>query len=91
MVEERETLDEACARVCAERDKLASALHQRRIHPDYEYITTTGPRKAWYDAPDLTKEGWGINTDLGHDGWERFDYHEEQYWRRKRLTIVEEE
>lgn len=53
----------------------------------YEYATTTGPRKAW-DNPDQPPEGegWELDPDRGHPGesWERFDYHEERYWRRLR-------
>lgn len=64
-------------------------LHARRAHPDWEYATTEGPRKQWDDAgtppaddngdPDPT---WELNTDAGRDGWDRFDYTEECYWRR---------
>ncbi len=46
----------------------------------YEYRTTSGPRKSWDGEPDLTKEGWEPIS--GADSWERFDYHEERYWRR---------
>ncbi|MFE9738854.1 hypothetical protein [Streptomyces sp. NPDC006477] len=66
-----------------------SELHARQAHPDWEYATTEGPRKHWDDAntppygddgePDAT---WQPNTDRGRDGWERFDYTEESYWRR---------
>ncbi|MFD3333552.1 hypothetical protein ACFWV1_13030 [Streptomyces sp. NPDC058700] len=66
-----------------------SELHARQAHPDWEYATTEGPRKRWYDIdvrpadehgePDPT---WQRNTDAGIDGWERFDYTEESYWRR---------
>jgi hypothetical protein len=63
------------------------------LHPGWEYATTTGPRKAWDDAevpprgddgkPDLT---WESNVSAGSEnGWERFDYHEEAYWRRPKV------
>lgn len=43
----------------------------------YEYRTTHGQRKCWDGEPDLSKEGWEEYKE-----WERFDYHEERYWRR---------
>lgn len=53
---------------------------------EYEYETTTGPRKAWdgVDTPPQG-EGWELDPDRGRPGrsWERFDYHEERYWRRE--------
>lgn len=64
-------------------------LHALESHPAYEYRTTTGPRKQWDDAdvPPCDdngdpEPGWERNTDTGRDGWERFDYTEESYWRR---------
>lgn len=68
-------------------------LHAERRHPDFEYATTHGPRKQWNDPerppagensdPDYT---WQPNPDAGRpgQGWDRFDYHEEAYWRRPR-------
>jgi hypothetical protein len=65
-------------------------LHARCAHPAYEYETTEGQRKTWdfadeppwgeNDEPDHT---WERNVDKGIDGWERFDYTEESYWRRR--------
>ena len=53
--------------------------------PQYEYKTTSGPRKMWedYDKPP-EGEGWEPDPDRGRPGesWERFDNHEEAYWRR---------
>lgn len=61
-------------------------LHANLTHPGYEYATTSGPRKAWYGEGDPPEgDGWERNTDRGDFGWERFDFHEESYWRR-RLT-----
>ena len=64
-------------------------LHARRAHPGYEYATTQGPRKQWEfgDVPPTDDEGepqpgWERNTAAGRDGWERFDYTEESYWRQ---------
>lgn len=60
-------------------------LHRRFAHPAYQYETTEGQRKCW-DAVDEPPEGegWERNVDAGRDGWERFDYTEESYWRRLR-------
>lgn len=65
-------------------------LHARRAHPAWEYETTTGPRKQWdySDEPPSDEHGhpdptWKRNVDAGDEGWERFDYSEESYWRRK--------
>lgn len=70
--------------------KTDAELHARCAHPDFEYRTTEGARKQ-FDAsvppaddngdPDPT---WEVNTDAGRDGWERFDYTEEAYWRRRK-------
>lgn len=60
-------------------------LHAMCAHPDWEYDTTEGQRKAWDDVdtpPD--GEGWIRNFHAGRDGWERFDYTEESYWMRRR-------
>lgn len=60
-------------------------LHARRAHPAWDYATTEGPRKAW-DYADTPPEGdgWERNVDAGREGWERFDYTEESYWRRRK-------
>ncbi|MGW7726184.1 hypothetical protein ACWGJ6_22980 [Streptomyces canus] len=70
---------------------ITAELHARRSHPAFEYATTTGPRKQWDDldrppagesaSPDCT---WERNVDAGRpgQGWDRFDYTEESYWRR---------
>lgn len=69
--------------------RLLAYVHSRYVHPDYEYEITTGPRKAW-DYADRPPEGkgWEPNLDAGRpgQGWDRFEYHEESYWRRKRAT-----
>lgn len=77
-----------------------AALHARRAHPDYEYATTEGPRKAWddIDRPPYGDNGepdhtWERNVDAGRPGagWDRFDYTEESYWRRRKpaAAVVE--
>lgn len=61
----------------------AEELHARFACPGWEYRMTTGQRKAWADAgkpPD--GDGWEPNTAVCPEAWERFDYHEEAYWRR---------
>jgi hypothetical protein len=70
-----------------------SELHAIESHPAWEYRTTCGPRKQWDDV-DLPphddhgepEPGWERNLDAGipGEGWERFDYTEESYWRRLR-------
>jgi hypothetical protein len=69
--------------VMAYAARLSSALHARLAHPDYEYTHTEGQRKTvWNDVPPAD-DGmpWERNADY-RDGFERFDYHEESYWRR---------
>lgn len=68
-----------------------SRLHARFQHPDYAYRTTQGPRKQWENAnqPPCDDNGnperdWERNVDAGDQGWERFDYTEESYWRRRK-------
>lgn len=62
-------------------------LHRRFRHPNWEYETTEGQRKMWDDqnTPPVG-DGWERNVDAGRDGWERFDYTEESYWRRPKAT-----
>lgn len=74
-------------------EETEAELHARRAHPDWEYATTEGPRKQWDDAdrPPCDEQGepepgWERNTDAGRDGWDRFDYTEESYWRRPKPT-----
>jgi hypothetical protein len=66
-------------------------LHARYAHPAWEYRTTTGQRKQWDGVDDPPcddygnpEPGWERNLDAGRDGWERWDYTEESYWRRLR-------
>lgn len=72
---------------CAWAERIAAVLPQTAVlhgyclHPDYEYATTKCGRKAG-PAPEPEGEGWESNVDRADGGWERFDFHEEQYWRR---------
>lgn len=52
--------------------------------PGWEYATQEGPRKSPgpQDYPP-EGDGWEKNTECGRNGWERFDYTEESYWRRR--------
>ena len=70
-------------------------LHAEHRHPSYEYRTTEGPRKQWddIDRPPVGEDGepdpsWERNVDAGRagQGWDRFDYTEESYWRRKKAA-----
>ena len=57
----------------------------------WEYAVTTGPRKTWGDAeldPPDHRPGWIVDNDKGSAGWERFEYHEERYWKRLRDNNV---
>ncbi|KOU17044.1 hypothetical protein [Streptomyces sp. WM6349] len=76
----------------------AAALHARQAHPGWEYATTEGPRKQWdySDEPPSDDNGvpdptWQRNIDAGYpgEGWERFDYTEESYWRRPLAEAAE--
>ena len=74
-------LTEERDRLLKENERLTNFLHSRRQHPDFEYATTDGPRKAW-DVYKPDGEGWEKNIHY-NDGWERFSYHEEAYWMRR--------
>lgn len=63
------------------KDLENSIIHDVEI--GYEYQVTDGPRKCWDGEPDLSKEGWEEYKE-----WERFQYYEERYWRRKKEPKV---
>lgn len=67
LIDQRDALEREVARL------LAAPLQD-----GYEYRITQGERKAWDGLPDLSLEGWEEYRE-----WERFDYHEERYWRRR--------
>lgn len=79
---------------CPDHEQHNSELHRRWRHPDYEYTSTEGQRKTWGHADDppydpVTLEpdtSWERNWDAGSpgEGWERFEYTEESYWRRRK-------
>lgn len=69
----------------AEPVSIADMAPGTTVGPRYEYATTTGPRKAWYFADEPPEgDGWELDYSRGRSGeaWDRFDYHEERYWRR---------
>jgi len=67
--------------------RLEKFLHSKCMHPDFIYATTDGPRKAFEPVPPDDGCEWEPNVDVGRDGWERFDYHEEAYWRRPKASV----
>ena len=74
----------------AEIKRLEDALHERECHPDYEYFTVETGRKSGEDPCDkLDGDGWEDNIygDDFHSCWERFDYTEDHYFRRKKAVM----
>ena len=60
----------------------ATVSHALENMPGWEYKTMHGNRKG--DEPfGLYDDGWEKNKEMGRDGWERFDFHEEYYLRRQ--------
>jgi hypothetical protein len=59
--------------------------HQRHAHPNFEYRTTEGQRKAWPYVDDPPEgDGWELNqTSVDPAAFARFEYTEERYWRRR--------
>jgi hypothetical protein len=68
----------------ANQEQQPERSHRLCNVPGWEYRTTEGQRKNWNDADTPPPgEGWERNTDIA-GGWERFDYTEESYWRRRK-------
>lgn len=63
---------------------LRSILHAVERHPDFEYETTKGGRKLLNENEPPEGEGWVRNYDKG-EGFSRFEFHEESYWRRRKI------
>lgn len=75
-------------RRATERRLPEEELHRLCAHPDFEYATTQGQRKAWVDVDTPPGgDGWVRNVHTGRDGWERFDYTEESYWMRPKPGV----
>jgi hypothetical protein len=79
-------VDDLRNRIC----ELEEILHGLRAHPDYEYETTECGRKQ-FDDKGMPASGWEENIIGGdpHSSWERFDYYEEHYWRRRKASAAE--
>lgn len=61
-----------------ELDRMRRTLHEKEIHPDWEYATLPHPY-----VPDGI--GWQRNTDKDSDGFSFFKLHVDAYWRRRKL------
>jgi hypothetical protein len=86
--------------LAAEVDRLTLTLHCRQAHPDFEYETTQTARKSGDDPwIGLEGDGWEPNDivpcHVHVDGsvirehcrnWERFQFHEDNYWRRRKSS-----
>lgn len=72
-------------------------LHRAKCHPDYDYATSRSGRKS-SDVIRPEGEGWTPNECIpNHDykdgaivlecwrAWDRFDFYDEEYWKRRRL------
>ena len=84
----------------AEINRLTFALHCRRAHPDFEYTTTQTARKSEDDPRvGLDGKGWERNDIVENHAykegvvvkehwrnWERFQFHEDNYWRRRKRS-----
>jgi hypothetical protein len=80
-------------------DRLAFALHLHRAHPDFEYETTQTARKSSPTRGSFPEgDGWEPNDVVeGHEyedgvvvkkrwrNWERHEFHEDHYWRRRKV------
>lgn len=68
---------------CLRHEDLTKLAHANEAHPDFEYTTTDAPRKCGVvNEPD--GDGWHLNDDHPSGGWERLEYFELTYWRRRR-------
>lgn len=67
-------------------DAAIKAMSPEPVDDGWEYATTTGPRKAWYEAGPPEGFGWEPDYSRGRpsEAWERFEYHEEMYWKRRK-------
>lgn len=79
------------------RESFDLFLHTKRMHPDYEYETTETARKSG-ESRMPEGEGWEPNNIIRMPkyesgsvvgwypprNWERFEFTEEEYWKRKK-------
>lgn len=76
----RRNIDDLIAEVARLRALIAEEPSLDPNDP-YEYCTMEGGRKS-VDPGKPEGEGWEVDKAKGRDGWERFDNHEEYYYRR---------
>jgi hypothetical protein len=83
-----------------EINRLTFALHRRFAHPDFEYKTTQTARKSGDDPRiGLDGDGWEPNEIVENHqyvngevvkefwrNWERYEFHEDNYWRRRKSS-----
>ncbi len=75
-------------------------LHKNKMHPDYEYETTVSGRKCG-DSYKPEGEGWEPNYCVSNHqykngivikeywrNWDRLDYTDEEYWKRKKGSLA---
>ena len=92
--------EDVIADLAAEVDRLTFVLHRCRAHPEFEYELTHTARKSGDDPRiGLDGDGWEPNDIVENheyaDGkvvkehwcnWERFQFHEDNYWRRRKTS-----
>lgn len=89
--------DDVIGELATEIDRLAFELHCLEAHPDFEYATTKTARKSGDDPRiGLKGEGWEPNdivpiydhaegvVEQRWRNWERHEFHEDNYWRRRK-------
>jgi hypothetical protein len=76
--EEEESVEELKQKL----ERLEKYLHSKKYHPDYEYLTLTTIRKG--PEPEPPSDRWKRNIEESDNGFERFEYHDEYYWRRNK-------
>ena len=93
-------LSHAIIDLSAETERLAFELHRRHAHPDFEYATTQTARKMSPTGGSFPQgDGWEPNDVVEcheyEDGvvvkerwcnWERHEFHEDNYWRRRKTS-----
>ncbi|MCE9605058.1 MAG: hypothetical protein K8U03_09185 [Planctomycetia bacterium] len=68
-------------------------LHERRAHPDFEYEIRECGRKQNFDGfPEMYAAGWEDNIygNDPHSCWDRGDYSESHYFRRRKKPASED-
>lgn len=70
---------------------LRKILHATERHPYFEYETTRGARKCLNEDEPPEGERWARNEDKGDKGFTRFDFYDEAYWRRRKVSETRSE